>query len=377
MTSPTATSASTRKSPKYVKLARKLAEEIELGILKPGDRLPSFGEIYEQFGAATNTADRAFQLLEQQGLVRREQGRGIFVAEPREPAPQQKTGLVGFVGGFGPNSDFRSKPTLFSLQIIEGIQEVLSSVERQVVLLDGDTTHGLEKIDGLFICSTGQVEPILRQLPPHIPCVSLLVEIEGVPSVVTDDCQAARNAVEYLIGLGHRRIACLMEFPYTLPRLRMEGYLEAMQEAGIAVNPRWLHQPLNLRRHSDSYREWGREAMSKWLREGWHELGCTAVLAQNDLVAAGIQEALQGAGVCVPRDVSVMGFDGTEIGEYCSPQLTSVKLPLQQLGAAAAQNLLKMMNRDVLDEAINAEEPPLIQVLPSKLCIRQSTAPAV
>ena len=377
-------------TPKYLRLAQKLTREIEDGTLSPGDRLPSFSEINQQFGAATNTVDRAFLVLEQNGLVRREQGRGVFVAEPGRSNPKPKTGFIGLFGGFGgfseglPHYEGLNTSSFFSLHILQGIREILSREEKQLVLLNDDA-RGVENLDGVLACSTGHFDLLARRLPPGLPCVSLLLEVDGVPSVVADDYQGAKDAVNYLIELGHRRIACLMEFPLALPRLRAAGYHDALTEAGIALNPRWMHQPRHKKHLDQDYRTWGREGMRQWLQSDWQELGCTALLAQNDMVAAGVLESLQEAGIRVPEEVSVIGFDGTEICEYSSPQLSSVELPLRQIGTLAAQILLRQMQDDsaTATSPASATSPaaalsdgrhPMTQVLSATLRVRQSTA---
>jgi LacI family transcriptional regulator len=87
--------------------------------------------------------------------------------------------------------------------------------------------------------------------------------------------------------------------------------------------------------------------MKKWLSDGWRETGCTAILAQNDVAAIGVMQILQEEGIRVPDDVSVMGFDGTEICDLVSPRLWSVMLPLAQIGAKAVE----ILNRQIAGEA--------------------------
>ena len=108
--------------------------------------------------------------------------------------------------------------------------------------------------------------------------------------------------------------------------------------------------------------------MKAWLSESddWSKIGCTALLCHNDDVAIGAMQALNAAGLKVPDDVSVVGFDGTEVGEYSSPQLTTIEVPLQQMGKVAIGLLQKQIE---VDEVIVGHK-----VLPTQLRVRESTS---
>ena len=107
--------------------------------------------------------------------------------------------------------------------------------------------------------------------------------------------------------------------------------------------------------------------MQVWLQEDWRALGCTAILAQNDHMAIGVMQVLQEANLDVPGEVSVMGVDGTELCDHTTPRLSSVQLPLEQIGARAV---------DLLVEQIESGQPEeQIIVLPAKLRAAASTAP--
>ena len=106
--------------------------------------------------------------------------------------------------------------------------------------------------------------------------------------------------------------------------------------------------------------------MAEWLDKDWKRSGLTAVLAQNDEVAIGIMDAIRAAGLRVPNDISVIGFDGTEEGAHAKPELTTVAVPLEKIGATAMELLL----RQVREEPVEAN----VITLPSRLQVRASTA---
>lgn len=223
--------------------------------------------------------------------------------------------------------------------------------------------------------------PPANRIPPNLPVVSLFMSsgFTGSPAeqeraarqtgvVAADGYPGMRAATEHLLALGHHRIAFLNNSicDKVLYPPRLAGYLDALREAGITPDIRWI-RPLSIPSPKLYFMQAGRETMSRWLREDWHELGCTALLAHNDETAWGVIEALRVAGIDVPGQVSVIGFDGTEVAEYCTPPLTTVEVPLHQIGRVSVEMLLRRMQGDTSEaETI---------VLPTRLRIRSSTAP--
>jgi LacI family transcriptional regulator len=204
-------------------------------------------------------------------------------------------------------------------------------------------------------------------MPEIMPAVSLMTPSPKVPSIVADDAGGTRQAVEHLLSLRHKRIACLMMTYTPLPQRRLQGYHAAMMEAGIKPARSWVRS-LAMDPNQDSPRGLARWNMEQWLADGWKKLGCTALLVQNDRMALGVLDALRAAGIDVPGEVSVVGFDGTEDCESATPCLTSVGVPLRRIGAAGIQNLLRQVGGE-------RSEPDTL-VLPTHLQVRDSTGPA-
>jgi LacI family transcriptional regulator len=350
------------RKPKYLSLADQLAREIKSGVLQPGDRLPSFGEMAQQFGIASNTADRVFSKLEQDGLVRREVGRGIFVCEPPRRA---QTGLLGLTGIGLARRDFHPVPA----HLAEGIESVASEAGLQLLPLKNHSPLGWDKVDGVFLCEP-DAKASLQQLPPDLPCVSLLMPLEGVASVVADDLQGGLDATNHLIELGHQRIAFLVTHFHPLCQRRLSGYHVALRAAGIRPEPNWVSEPQKKPPKKDQApfenRARGRSAMLHWLETDWDKHKFTALLAQNDEVAIGAMEVLQEAGIKVPKQISIVGFDGTEISDQSTPSLTTVRVPFAEIGAAGTKVLIQQIN------GLRPEHSSL--VLPTSLKIGASTA---
>ena len=189
---------------------------------------------------------------------------------------------------------------------------------------------------------------------------------EGVSFVDGDNIGGARAAVEHLIALGHRRIACVTGAAgLVATRHPREGYRQAMASAGLPVDERWIVD-------GESTKAGGRRAMENLLAMG---LGRdaeapTAVFAANDVMAIGALLAAREAGLRVPDDVSIAGFDGIPMAEVVDPPLTTVQQPIYELGRKLADVILTLL------EAERRKEAPVLQeIVPCRLVVRGSTAP--
>src|SRR5690606_2804957 len=189
---------------------------------------------------------------------------------------------------------------------------------------------------------------------------------EGVSFVDGDNIGGARAAVEHLSALGHRRIACVTGAAGLVStRHRLEGYRQARAAAGLPVDERWIVD-------GESTKAGGRRAMENLLAMG---LGRdaeapTAVFAANDVMAIGALLAAREAGLRVPDDVSIAGFDGIPMAEVVDPPLTTVQQPIYELGRKLADVILTLL------EAERRKEAPVLQeIVPCRLVVRGSTAP--
>ena len=180
-----------------------------------------------------------------------------------------------------------------------------------------------------------------------------------VASVDIDNVSGARRAVEHLIGLGRRRIACITNAPlaYTAAQERRDGYRAALEAAGLEYDERLVAEAA-----FDAGS--GHRAMAELLgRRG----SIDAAFVASDVVAFGAIAAIREAGLRVPDDVSVVGFDDIALAAFFDPPLTTVRLPAFDLGLVAGTALLdRVAGRAVPDRTL----------LPTELIVRSSTAPA-
>jgi len=219
-----------------------------------------------------------------------------------------------------------------------------------------------DRADGLLIMSL--------PVPPHsldrlatsgVPIVLLDAEAPGMPAVVTNDVAGGRLATQHLIDLGHERIAFIGDDPanplgFVAGTSREEGYRQTMANAGLEIPPGFICHGPHVR------------GVARCLADGL--IGRpdppTAIFASSDTQAFGALEAVRDAGLRVPDDVSVVGFDDVEVSGYVG--LTTVHQPLFESGTLAASLLLGLLDDDEVPS-------PLVRRLDLELVERSTTAP--
>lgn len=189
------------------------------------------------------------------------------------------------------------------------------------------------------------------------PCVSANEPIAGICTVATENRMGAIDAVQYLVDLGHRRIAYVSgpqreSAPAAWERL--QGYRRCLEDNGLSFDPEIVEEALFW--HTEA----GYEATRRLLGR---KRDFTAIFASNDAMACGAMKALQEAGVSIPNDVSIIGFDGDDIDEYLNPRLTTMWQNREEIGTKAA---------DLLLAQLAGKRTPDIVRIPAKLIERDS-----
>ena len=341
------------KSPKYLDLAELFRGQIKSGQLKPGDRLPTFVEMRREFGATQATVERFLAVLEREALVQRKPQSGIYVTEP-QAATHVVIGVqtIGHLGDTVP----------FFAQLLEGVRAESAARGAELLILGHEPSPGWERLDGIIGYGERGVVPSEKQTTP-LPYVGLISDLGEGSSVLVDDGAGIVQAVDHLVELGHRNIGYLVSQEVPLLEARFDAYQRALRGHGIAPRSRWAYHLIN----AGSMMLRGHVSMAAWLRDGFAASGITALLVQNDRSAIGAMKSLREAGLRVPQDLSVVGFDSTEECEFCFPRLTSVRVPLREVGARAVDLLISQIETGVLDTVRLS--------LPVQLEVRDSTAP--
>ncbi len=283
----------------------------------------------------------------------------------RRPASMRtSSGLIDLV--------FNDLDSPWAVEIIRGVEDVahaagigtvVSAIHRRTVpakqWLDNMRSRATEGV--IFVIST--LEPPLQAELRRLNIPVVIVDPSGVPpqeapTIGATNWAGSLRATEHLIGLGHRRIGFIAGPPQLMcSRARLDGYRTALETAGVSFDDDLVFQ-------GDFYHESGFTGGSRLLQLPEPP---TAIFASSDQMALGVYEAVRRAGLRVPDDVSVVGFDDLPEVRWSSPPLTTVRQPLAEMGMVAARTVLRLAQREKI-------ESPRIE-LATELVVRDSTAP--
>jgi LacI family transcriptional regulator len=256
----------------------------------------------------------------------------------------------------------------FFAKMVEGVEQGLDRGAYRPMLTtthwrtedEADELRSLQlllerRVDGVIVLGGHIPDEDLRAIAAQIPLVVVARRIPGLESqcVYVDNEGGAYRATRYLLGLGHTRIAHIAGtsgHPDAADRLK--GYCRALAEAGLTVDER-LIVPGQFEEES------GMAGVEELLTRGER---FTAIFAANDQTAYGAMLALFNHGYRIPTDMSLVGFDDQFLSAYTLPPLTTVRQPSIEMGRAAAEGLLRL---------IDGQEP-ILPHFPTDLIIRKS-----
>jgi LacI family transcriptional regulator/LacI family repressor for deo operon, udp, cdd, tsx, nupC, and nupG len=261
--------------------------------------------------------------------------------------------------------------------VVSGVRAVTDERGYTLLVISSEGVYETERravellrekdVDGLIVTPVVDEHPDFSHFfelrRRNFPFV-LLEEVRGVIAslVDVDNVEASRRAVEYLIGLGHRRIAHFAGPAYSMhSQERVDGVRLAYSRSHLAftdgdIVPAGAHL-------EDGYRA----GLALFRARAPHERP-TAVTCYNDLVALGLCRALAELGLRVPDDVSVVGYDDIPLCEYVPAPLSTVRVPTAEMGRTAAEMLVRHI------EARQAVPPQRVNI-DAALVVRQTTAP--
>ena len=272
--------------------------------------------------------------------------------------------------------------TIFSVpDIVDGITEYCEEVDYQILLTNlrlykkyndiyynKDDYFGIVKremrrlaakqVEGIIYVTAH--ERVMRCIPENFSIPSVLAygytKSGKVPSVVVDDEHGGYEAMQYIIENGHRKIGIIMGKSDSIhAQSRLLGCQKAFRDNGIIYDP-------ELVRIGDWTREAGYQNTDFLLQKG-----VTAVFCMNDLMAGGVYDRLDELGVKIPEDISVAGYDNRELSGYYKPPLTTINLPLHDIGYRAAEIMIDMLEKKILPQ-----EEEVVYQMPCKRMIRSS-----
>ncbi|GAA0673090.1 LacI family transcriptional regulator [Sphingomonas insulae] len=226
-----------------------------------------------------------------------------------------------------------------------------------------DTLQGL-RLDGAIltspICDRADLIAVFEEHDVPVVRIAPGSDFDRTPQVRMDDRAAARTMTEHLLSLGHRDIAFVLGNPkHSASERRWLGFQDAMTAAGITPDPRRVFQ-------GDFRFRSGLEAADALFGTSPHP---TAVFASNDEMALGVLVAAMRNQIAVPRSVSIVGFDDVAIARMAWPQLTTIRQPNFEMGAAAIDLLIERRNAGADGKSETCRE------LPYELVIRSTCMP--
>lgn len=208
------------------------------------------------------------------------------------------------------------------------------------------------RVDGVLVAAATSDAAYRRALLGDLPAVLVNRKEPGdLASVIVDDEAGAALAVGYLAELGHRRIAHVAG-PQNADtaRRRLRGYRAALQASGIDVQPEWIAEA--------AFDEAaGHLAATRLLRLRPRP---TALFAANIRIAIGTLSAVRRAGLRIPDEVAVVGFDDTPLAAHLGPPLTTVRMPLEELGSIAVETLFEEMSGKRAESVTVTISPELV-----------------
>lgn len=307
----------------------------------------------------SETRKRVLQVVERLGYAPSALARALVT---------QRSGIIGTLVGDNADPYFAT--------IVHGIHEAAQEFKAIVMIFNTLRDPELEleflkvldayRSDGIIFAGgaltynsyPNALDKKTKLYQAHGGCVIALTDHTlDVPIVTIDNYQIAYDATRYLIELGHRSIAYVGGPLNLLTSGQRElGFRRAMTEAGLSVD-----RLVN----GDFTFEGGVQAIAELL-------SCperpTAILAATDLTALGCMVGAQKHGLQIPADISVIGIDDIKAAQYVTPALTTIQIPMQEMGKKAVK---------LIFSSLNGDDIPRRTVLPHKLVIRGTTAPPV
>lgn len=302
-----------------------------------------------RYGVAPETVDRVLSVVAELGYES-----SLIASSMRS----RRTGVIGvLVADFEP----------FSAEILKGVGQALSASRYDLLAYSGShgTAEGwerrsLSRLSGTLIDGAIMVTPTVVNVSTDVPLVAIDPHAgpADLPTVECDSFGGAHQATRHLIELGHSRIGFIAGRTDLRSSIaRDAGYRRALVNAGLPVDPALVGSGSY---RQDAVRVAALEMLSRLDRP-------TAIFAANDISALEIMKVAAELGLDVPQDLSIIGFDDVPEASAATPALSTVRQPMQTLGAEAARMLLSLMQ---------GETPAATHLkLPTRLVTRGTTAP--
>lgn len=332
----------TGKKLKYDQITDDLKEMILSGQIQAGEKLPSENVLSEQYRVSRHTVRKAIAILENAGYVYAEHGRGTFCSELARHTKTTKN--IAVVTTY--LSDY-----IFP-RVIQGIDSILTDEGYSIILKNTRNSRSREAavleellqkdIDGMIIepskseiyCRHTHLYKKLDEFQiPYVFIQGCFAQMQEKPHILMDDYKGGYLITKYLTDLGHKKIIGVFKADDSQGQNRHKGYVKALQEAGILYDPDRVIWFYTEDRTIHPY-----ECVKKMVAKGVEMDG---IVAYNDQIALEVIRGLVSEGLRVPEDVSVTGYDNSQVA--AGMKLTTIKHPQEKLGETAAKLLLDLI----------------------------------
>ena len=239
-------------------------------------------------------------------------------------------------------------------ELARGIEDIATMYRYNIILANSDQNEDKEltlldtmlskQVDGIVMMSdkvTSSIQDSMDHAPVPIVLAGSVDELKEVPAVNIDYFKAAYEAVKVLIDNGHKRIAFVSgPMSYTITQYKLAAYKKALEDSGLVVDESIIVP------EEGTYDS----GMAAYEETSQMEEAPTAYFASSDELAIGIIHGVQDAGKRVPDDIEVISFENSKLARMVRPQLSSVVLPLYDIGAVAMRLLTKLMNKEEVEQ---------------------------
>lgn len=340
---------SEKSEPKYLQLKHIITRYLEQEHYQADQKIPTEIELAERFQVSRGTVRQTLAELVKEGAIYKKHGLGTFFSGKHTDEARAQSGLIGVL-----------TPVMFSYiypRVIKGIHDVLAQSgynlvvaelgrdsEKRFLHLERILTRGLEGL--IFEPHSGSKRfqdtrefALLKSLTIPVVVMGWVFENSGVSCVSLDDMEGGFRATAYLIEHGHRRIACIYPSDHEPGLLRYQGYRKALETHNIPFDSRFEKSSQSTSRKTQPHPAYFQT--QDLLAIG--DERPTAIFFFNDHAAMRGYAAIRDAGLRIPDDISVIGYDDSYLAPLADVSLTSVVHPKYEIGKWAAEMLLKQL----------------------------------
>lgn len=335
----------------YKKVYQDLKDRIQNGEYLRDALLPSEREIGETYQVDRTTVRKALQLLVDDALVEKRAGKGtVVVWRPLEASPQiqvpfrpeRKNGPLAFLLPKGDNNSSRITQPFYA-QLFYRAQKECQKHGYTLIYSTLDESDSFDELvrdngfSGVFFVSNVSHRHLDRALELQIPSILVNSYYEHMSSILSDNFSGTYNACRYLIERGHKTIGIINgNSRYTTNNERYRGCITALREAGLSLKNEFC-----LGGTSWEF-EAGLAAVEQMLAK--NAAYPTALVAFNDRLALGAIQAIHQAGLKVPDDISIIGYDNSDQAKYSMPRITTVEIHASLMAQTAARMLFQQID---------------------------------